>query len=324
MWLLLAGGLMAISDFATDRPWALVTGASSGIGAALAREAASAGYDVILVARRFPQLVTLAAELEATHGTRTRIVPADLSSVVGVDAVRSAADFEKLDLLILNAGVCPIPAAMCQQSAPELQRMLALNVGANVALLQRVGASFAARGHGRVLLVASSAGAAPGVPGVACYAASKAFLRSLAAGAGAELRRSGVSVTCGMPGAVDSEFASKSGLEKSAVFSLPGVRSVGGVVLSAERAARIMLSATLRGQREVVPGVLPRMYVGLSDRRIIPASLSCAIAAFSFGAAPRKAVRGPKPPRLALPLGSRGGRERGLRGRGEDWSAVWE
>ena len=327
MWVLLAGGLLAISDYATDRPtdrpWALVTGASSGIGAALAREAASAGYDVILVARRFPQLVTLAAELEATHGTRTRIVPADLSSVVGVDAVRSAADFEKLDLLILNAGVCPIPAAMCQQSAPELQRMLALNVGANVALLQRVGASFAARGHGRVLLVASSAGAAPGVPGVACYAASKAFLRSLAAGTGAELRRSGVSVTCGMPGAVDSEFASKSGLDKSAVFSLPGVRSVGGVVLSAERAARIMLSATLRGQREVVPGVLPRMYVGLSDRRIIPASLSRAIAAFSFGAAPSKAVRGPKPPRLALGSGH-GGRERGLRGRGEDWSAVWE
>ncbi len=272
----------------SERPWALVTGASSGIGAELAREVAAAGYDLVLVARRRARLLNLASELEIAHGTRSMIVPADLSSTADVENVRSvAAGIERLDLLILNAGMCPSPSLMCQQTDNELQRVLALNVAANTALLRPIGAAFASRGHGRVLIVASSAGAAPGVPGVACYAASKAFLRSLAAGVGAELRQSGVSVTCAMPGAVDSEFAAQSGLEQSAVFSLPGVRSVGGVVLSAERAARIMLAATLRGQREVVPGLLPRMYVGLSDRRIVPTALSRAIASFSFGAAPR-------------------------------------
>jgi len=290
MLTLCAAALFASLPQEDSRPWALVTGASSGIGAALAHEAAAKGFNTILVARRRPRLEDLADELHAVHGARSLIIQADLASAIGLTSVHNAAAKldGRLELLILNAGICPSPSDFALQSVDaDLQPVVDLNVVANMALLQRIGASLATQGSGRVLIVASSAGAAPGVPGVAAYAASKAFLRSLAAGAGVELRRSGVTVTCAMPGAVDSEFASKSGLEASAVFTLPGVRKVGGVVLSANLAAKQMLAAALRGQREIVPGLLPRLYVGLSDRRMLPVGLSRSIAAFSFGAVPK-------------------------------------
>ena len=274
-----------------DRPWAVITGASSGIGAAIAHEASMAGYNTILCARRRSQLSDIAKSLSVSFGTCSIIVATDLADEQGVRTLCDVAENADVELLVLNAGICASPAAFVEQDGAELGRMLSLNVQSSTALLHHFGARFATTHKGRILVVASSAGAAPGVPGVAYYAASKSFLRSLAAGVGGELRSKGVSVTCGLPGAVDTEFASRSGLSDAAVFSLPGVRKIGGVVVSAERAARVMLAATLRGQREVVPGVLPRIYVSCAG--LLPSRLSRSIAAFSFGRSPMRAKHVP-------------------------------
>ena len=101
-----------------------------------------------------------------------------------------------------------------------------------------------------------------------------------------ERQQSGVSITCALPSAVDTEFASRSSLEDSAIFSLPGVRRIGGIVLAADAVAACVLDATLRGHAEVVPGILPRLYVGLADCRLLPPPLARGLAAFSFGASP--------------------------------------
>ena len=278
--------LLGLSVSAEEsRPWAVVTGASSGIGAAIARETASRGYNTILVARRAPQLNALAKELHVNHNTESVVVPTDLADDAGCETLVSIAAAHSPQLLVLNAGVCR-GDKFALQSSQHVHSMLQLNVASTTYLLRRFGASFAARGSGRVLIIASSAGAAPGVPGVAVYAATKAYLRSLAAGVGSELRHAGVHVTCALPSAVDSEFSSASGLERAAIFTLPGVRSVGGIVLSSEAVAKCALDACLRGRREIVPGLAPRLYVGMTDRRLLPTSLSRALAAFSFATSP--------------------------------------
>ena len=100
-----------------------------------------------------------------------------------------------------------------------------------------------------------------------------------------------MSITCALPSAVDTEFASRSHLEGAAIFTLPGARTVGGVVMSAEAVAKVALDATLARRPEVVPGILPRLYVGMADRRLLPRPLARGLAAFSFGASPWSARR---------------------------------
>jgi short-subunit dehydrogenase len=270
---------------AEQRPWAVVTGASSGIGAEIARQAAERHYDTILVARRGAKLEALADELRESHGGQSLVVEADLSVEAGQQALYRAAATRNVQLLVLNAGVCR-SGDLVTQSSEDVSAMLRLNIDSNVALLQEFGPQLARQGSGRILIIASSAGAAPGVPGVAVYAATKAFLRSLAAGAASELRHSGVGVTLALPSAVDSEFASQSGLDQAAVFNLPFARHLGGIVMQPRDVARSVLSATHKGRREVVPGLMPKLYVGLSDHRVLPPRLSRALASFCFGNSP--------------------------------------
>ena len=274
--------------------WAVVTGASSGIGEALARKAASEGYDVILAARRRQRLDALSKELQSGD-TAVAVVQCDLGTASGIDALCKATAKYDLGLVCLNAGICEKADSVTSQSEEAIDRQLELNVRANTKLFKHFANTMAEAGNGgNILLIASSAGAAPGVPGVSVYAASKAYLRSLAAGVGAELRkqRTNVRVTCALPSAVDSEFAQRSGLSNAAIFSLPGVRRVGGIVMSAEAVASCAYKAALNGRAEIVPGLLPRLYVGLTDRRLLPRPLARGIAAFSFAESPAKRLRG--------------------------------
>jgi len=285
-----APGLLAAlgCSAAEDRRWCLVTGASSGIGEALARRAAKSGkYNVLIAARRRPQLDALAAELG--EDATVAVCPCDLSTISGIEALCRASSHLDVGLVCLNAGVCLAAEDFTMQPLDDIGTMLDLNVRATTRLLGHFSGEMAASGNGgHVLLIASSAGAAPGVPGVAVYAATKAYLRSLAAGVRAELRRqkSGVYVTCALPSAVDSEFALHSSLQSSAIFTLPGVRMVGGIVLSADKVAACALEATLRRRAEVVPGLVPRLYVGLTDGLGMPRWASRGLAAFSFGRSP--------------------------------------
>lgn len=269
--------------------WAVVTGASSGIGEALARRASSRGYNVLLAARRRDKLEALAGELHALN-LKVEVVPCDLATDAGIVTLCRACASKDLGLVCLNAGICEPSDSFSAQPEKAVDAMLNLNVRSNARLLRHFSGVMGASGQpGHILIVGSSAGAAPGVPGVAMYASTKAFVRSLAAGVGAELRRAQcpVSVTCALPSAVDTEFAAASSLEASAIFSLPPlVRQLGGIVMGADAVAACLLDAAHRGQAEVVPGVLPRLYVGLTDWRLLPQPLSRAIAAFSFGKSP--------------------------------------
>ena len=273
------------------RDWAVITGASSGIGAEISRQAADRGYNLILAARRRDRLETLAAEIGGSSGALVECVACDLSSDKGVASLCAASDRHDISLAVLNAGVCE-SGGLCGQSDAQVAKVIDLNVRATTALLRHYGRTMpGTKGDGstgRILLIASSAAAAPGIPGVAAYAASKAYVRSLAQGARAELRRSGLSLTCALPSAVDgTEFSAKSGLERSAIFSLPGgVRRVGGTVMSADAVARCALDTALRGRAEVVPGLFPRLFVGMSDRRLLPAPWARGIAAFCFAERP--------------------------------------
>ena len=151
------------------RRWALVTGASSGIGEALSREAAARGYDVILTARRRPQLEALAREL-GESSTRVHIVSCDLGTAAGLDQLcASTADFD-VGLACLNAGICLPATTLASQPSAEVEAMLDLNVRANTRLLGHFAGALATSGGGKILIVGSSAGAAPGVPGVAVCA----------------------------------------------------------------------------------------------------------------------------------------------------------
>lgn len=290
-----------------SQPWAVITGASSGIGASIACDAASRGYNVVLAARRKERLQALAADLGREYGTKCEIVPCDLQQHAGVKTLQEAHIPGELGLVVLNAGIC-CAGEFASQPSDDINQMLQLNVVSQTSLLRHFATCLATSadggvrrsrggGTGRILLIASSSGAAPGVVGVAAYAASKAYLRSLALGVGAELRRAkaDVTITCALPGAVDTEFSRSSGLDSAKIFSLPGVRRLpGGIVLQPAAVARTAMDATLRGQREVVPGFLVRAFVGMTDRRLLPSRIARGIASFSFDttslAAPRSSV----------------------------------
>lgn len=283
--------LTSITLATVHRDWAVVTGASSGIGAEISRLAADRGYNLILAARRRDRLEKLAAEIGDSSGALVECVACDLSSTEGVASLCEVSNRHPISLAVLNAGVCE-SGGLCELSDAQVAKVLDLNVRTTTTLLRHFGGMMpGAKGDGsmgRILLIASSAAAAPGIPGVATYAASKAYLRSLAHGARAELKSGGLSITCAMPSAVDgTEFSANSGLERSAIFSLPGgVRRLGGTVMSADAVAKCALDAALRGRAEVVPGLFPRVFVGMTDRRLLPGRWARGIAAFCFADAP--------------------------------------
>ena len=183
---------------------ALVTGASSGIGADLARIHAEKGGDLLVVARRRDRLDALKAEIEGRHGTSVQVVEADLSTPEGVDATERAAEGLEVDVLINNAGFGGRGTHLERPREDEL-RMIDLNCRALVDLSHRFAAPMVARGRGRILQVGSTAGLMPG-PWQATYFATKAFVNSFSQALSEELRGTGVTCTVLAPGAVDTEF----------------------------------------------------------------------------------------------------------------------
>lgn len=186
------------------RPTALITGASAGIGSELARIFASNGYDLILAARRVDRLDALAAELS---DSTVHCVPVDLAKTKGpqklFDAVSDAG--MTVDVLVNNAGVISTEPMLDGKCQPLLD-MLNLNVRALTELTHRFAEPMVSRGYGRILNVASVASFQP-VPGMAVYAASKAFVLSLTESLSEEWRGSGVTVTALCPGPTRTEMA---------------------------------------------------------------------------------------------------------------------
>lgn len=201
---------------------ALITGASSGIGEALARYHASKGGDLILVARREDALARLQTELEAAHSVKVHYFAIDLAKDSGVSELYEAV--KKLDvnvdILINNAGFGGHGVHIERDLEAEY-KMIDLNVKSLVALTHRFANDMVARGKGKILNVGSTAGFIPG-PNQAVYFATKAFVNSFSQAIDQELRSKGVTCTVLAPGYVETEFAKQADLEGTEMVSQGG------------------------------------------------------------------------------------------------------
>ena len=230
---------MASSDF--HGKWALVTGASAGIGMALARELATCGAKLILTARRKDRLEALAAELIA-KGAEVVVIAADLNDASAPQQIYDATEGTGIpvDILIDNAGLGQFGAFHSNSIDQELSQVR-VNCEAVVRMARLFVPRMVERRRGWVLITASTASFQP-LPYLATYAASKAFDRFFALGLAAEVARFGIKVTALCPGPTASEF-----------FDVAGAGVFKRRVQSAEDVARIGVEALERGRRMVIP-----------------------------------------------------------------------
>ncbi|MDJ0836304.1 MAG: SDR family oxidoreductase [Acidobacteriota bacterium] len=211
-------------------PWAVVTGATSGIGRELAVRLAEAGMNLVLTARRERVLEELAAELQAAHGIQTLVAPTDVSTPQGVEDIVRAAENVKVGLLVAAAGF-GTSGRFLESSLGEELNMIQVNCSALMALTHRFGRLFARQKRGGIILLSSMVGF-QGVPYAAHYAATKAYVQSLGEALAVELRSHGVHVLAAAPGPVNTEFAERAdmrmgnALEPSAV-GIPILRALG-------------------------------------------------------------------------------------------------
>lgn len=189
--------------------WALVTGASSGIGAALARQIAADGTKVVLSARREDRLEALAGELERDHGVETRIVVADLAEPDGPGRLLDAVSDLEIGLLVNNAGL-GYAGRFDLLDRERLRRLVAVNCEAPLVLTHALVQGMRERGRGAVMIVGSVAGRLP-LPLHAVYSATKAFDGFLGEALWAELRASNIDVLALEPGTTDTEFQEVAG-----------------------------------------------------------------------------------------------------------------
>jgi len=231
---------------------ALVTGASSGIGAAIAGELASRGHALILTARREERLRTLARDLDQEHGVEVGVIACDL----GDADERERLDLEVakggrwVEILVNNAGFGSRGDFVSNDRGRMLE-MVRLNVEAVVDLTGRLLPGMVQRGRGSIINVASVAAFQP-MPGAAVYAASKSFVLSFSEATRTELRGTGVTVTAVCPGPIKTEFTGSAGMG-GVEDSTPNL-----LWMSAEDLARHAVSGAERDKRVVVPGALNR------------------------------------------------------------------
>jgi uncharacterized protein len=230
----------------------LVTGASSGIGADIARSLARRGHGTVLVARRTERLEELADELRTQHGVRAETLVCDLSDPKARD--RLVGELDELGLnvevLVNNAGFGSGGLFHRLDQERELE-MVRLNVETVVALCGVYVPQMVERGRGAVLNVASTAAFQP-LPRQATYAATKAFVLAFTDGLYADLQGTGVAATSLCPGPVKTEFAESAGIDEAA-SGLPEL-----FWTDSDDVAEQAVSALERGRRVVVPGVLNR------------------------------------------------------------------
>jgi len=192
---------------------AIVTGASSGIGRELALCAVREGFDLVICADE-PETEAVASEIRAT-GATVQAVRADLATKDGLRALMDKVDARPVTALMANAGI-GLGDAFLDQDLHRALRVVELNVTGTVALVHHIGRRMRDAGHGRILITGSVAGFMPGTF-QAAYNGSKAFLDSFAYALRDELRDSGVTVTCLMPGPTETEFFNRADMEDTPV-----------------------------------------------------------------------------------------------------------
>ncbi len=242
-----------------DAQWVVITGASSGIGRALAFEFADGGFNVFLAGRNEARLGEVAAACSSKHQVETEVVSADLSRGEGLDRLiaRLEAEPHRYEVLVNNAGF-GVHGDFASTSIEENVELLNLQLTAALRLTRALLPAMLSRRSGRILNVASVYSFSP-VPFQSVYAASKAFLFSFSQSLRSELGGTGVTVTVFCPGVTQTEFRSRAGIAEK--------RRDSG--MTAEAAARIAYEETLRGRHLVVPGLINRLFVLVT--RLLPA-----------------------------------------------------
>jgi len=239
---------------------AFITGASSGIGKALARSLAARGHDVVLVARRREQLETLAEELRSEHEIRADVVVADLAD--DTDRTRLLADVHVLDrpfdVLVLCAGFGMV-GPYVDHDAARMTTMVRTNIEATFTLAHALIPPMVARARGAVLFVSSMAGNQP-MPNFAPYAATKAAVTSLGEALHSELKPHGITVSVLAPAMVATEFSTVAQAERHAS------RQPKFLTATADQCAGASLVALDKGKRKVVPLVQARIFARIAQQ----------------------------------------------------------
>ena len=229
-------------------PVAVVTGASDGIGRAIADVLAEAGLDLVLAARRADVLGGIAADLTARHGVDVQTVAADLSTEAGLEAVESATAGLDVGLLVAAAGFGTSGGFLDADLARE-DEMIDVNIRAVVRATHHFGTRFAARGRGGIVLFGSLVGF-QGTPGAATYAATKAFVQTFAEALHVEWAPLGVDVLSCAPGPVHTGFADRAGMRmgtalRPADVAVPTLNALGRRMTVAPGALTKVLLASL-------------------------------------------------------------------------------
>jgi short-subunit dehydrogenase len=224
------------------RPLAIVTGASSGIGFELAELCAAAGFDLLIAADE--PSIHEAGLLLAKSGTRVDPLEVDLSSMEGVDKLYEAVGGRPVSALLANAGR-GLGHAFLDQEFSDIVHVVDTNVTGTLYLVHKVGRDMRARGQGRILITGSIAGFMPGTY-QAVYNGTKALLDSFSFALRAELRDTGVTVTCLMPGATETEFFERADLMDTKVGTEKKQ--------PASEVAKLGFDAMMRGEAEVITG----------------------------------------------------------------------
>lgn len=199
-------------DNSSSRPLAVVTGASSGIGYELAKQFAENGFDLLIVSGS--SKINDAARSLGNNGAHVQALEADLASYDGVEKLYQAiqSSGRPVDSIAINAGVGVSGDFARDTDLNEELNLIKLNVISPVHLTKRIAKDMVSRGHGRILFTSSIAGTMP-APFEAVYGASKAFLTSFAQAIRNELKDTGVTITALMPGATETEFFERAGMQ---------------------------------------------------------------------------------------------------------------
>ncbi|MEW6705568.1 MAG: SDR family oxidoreductase [Pseudomonadota bacterium] len=245
--------------------WALVTGASGGIGQEIARELAAAGYALVLVARDAARLARVADELAQAHGVPVQPLPCDLAQAGAVEALAQALAQGDIvpEVLVNNAGF-GVYGEHARTDWQAEHGMIELNVTALTALTKRLLPGMVRRGRGRILNVASTAAFQPG-PYMAVYYATKAYVLSYSEALAEELSSSGITVTALCPGPTATAFSQRAQAVDSALFK-------GKRLPDASEVARYGVRALQRGRRVAVHGCMNSLLaqsVRFTPRRVV-------------------------------------------------------
>lgn len=236
------------------RPLAIVTGASTGIGKELGLCAVRHGYDLV-VAADTPLDDAIAAFRAEEPGVNVAAVQVDLATRGGVDELVAACAGREVEALMANAGH-GLGQAFLDQDFDEVQHVIDTNITGTIYLLQKIGRTMRSRGSGRILVTGSIAGFQPG-SFQAVYNGSKAFIDSFTAALRNEMKDSGVTLTCLMPGVTDTEFFERAGLMDTKVGAADNKMDPAPV-------AEAGFKAMLKGEADVVAGLKNKLTVAMS------------------------------------------------------------